>query len=60
MVKAAMMHWAIDMDHNIKISAWGKFWDKTMNFSACNLIKENIVKNGLKVVHETLQIGLNV
>lgn len=34
MVKEVMIHWAIDIGHNIEISAWEKLWNKTFNISA--------------------------
>lgn len=39
-----MIKWAQDLGHNIGFEKWGKMWTKTIKFTACMSLKENVTK----------------
>uniref|UniRef100_A0A670JFQ6 Reverse transcriptase domain-containing protein n=1 Tax=Podarcis muralis TaxID=64176 RepID=A0A670JFQ6_PODMU len=43
-VKSAMIKWAQDIGHNILFADWEKMWTTGMKFTACNALRENIMK----------------
>uniref|UniRef100_A0A670K5X3 Reverse transcriptase domain-containing protein n=1 Tax=Podarcis muralis TaxID=64176 RepID=A0A670K5X3_PODMU len=43
-VKSAMIKWAQDIGHNIMFEDWERLWNTGMKFTACNALKENIMK----------------
>lgn len=44
LLKAAMIHWARDVGHNIKRASWEKLWVINMTFAACYTLRENYLK----------------
>ncbi|CAI5768521.1 Hypothetical predicted protein [Podarcis lilfordi] len=43
-VKSAMIKWAQDIGHNIMFADWEWLWNTGIKFTACNALKENIMK----------------
>uniref|UniRef100_A0A670ICH5 Reverse transcriptase domain-containing protein n=1 Tax=Podarcis muralis TaxID=64176 RepID=A0A670ICH5_PODMU len=43
-VKSAMIKWAQDIGYNIMSEDWERLWTTGMKFTACNALKENIMK----------------
>uniref|UniRef100_A0A670K665 Reverse transcriptase domain-containing protein n=1 Tax=Podarcis muralis TaxID=64176 RepID=A0A670K665_PODMU len=43
-VKSAMIKWAQDIGHNIMFADWERLWTTGMKFTACNALRENIMK----------------
>uniref|UniRef100_A0A670IVE2 Reverse transcriptase zinc-binding domain-containing protein n=1 Tax=Podarcis muralis TaxID=64176 RepID=A0A670IVE2_PODMU len=43
-VKSAMIKWAQDIGHNIMFEDWERLWTTGLNFTACNALKENVMK----------------
>uniref|UniRef100_A0A670JT87 Reverse transcriptase domain-containing protein n=1 Tax=Podarcis muralis TaxID=64176 RepID=A0A670JT87_PODMU len=43
-VKSAMIKWAQDIGYNIMFADWERLWTTGVKFTACNALKENIMK----------------
>uniref|UniRef100_A0A670KAD3 Reverse transcriptase domain-containing protein n=1 Tax=Podarcis muralis TaxID=64176 RepID=A0A670KAD3_PODMU len=43
-VKSAMIKWAQDIGYNIMFEDWERLWTTGLNFTACNALKENVMK----------------
>ncbi|CAI5767565.1 Hypothetical predicted protein [Podarcis lilfordi] len=43
-VKSAMIKWAQDIGHNIMFADWEQLWTTGIKFTACNALRENIMK----------------
>lgn len=43
-VKSVMIRWAKDVGHSILFEDWEKLWKDGLNFTACIMIKENVMK----------------
>uniref|UniRef100_A0A670HKH7 Reverse transcriptase domain-containing protein n=1 Tax=Podarcis muralis TaxID=64176 RepID=A0A670HKH7_PODMU len=43
-VKSAMIKWAQDIGYNIMFADWERLWTTGVRFTACNALKENIMK----------------
>uniref|UniRef100_A0A670HPA6 Reverse transcriptase domain-containing protein n=1 Tax=Podarcis muralis TaxID=64176 RepID=A0A670HPA6_PODMU len=43
-VKVAMIHWARDLGRIVYLEEWDKLWNQHLNFSACVVLKENLMK----------------
>uniref|UniRef100_A0A670IBL2 Reverse transcriptase domain-containing protein n=1 Tax=Podarcis muralis TaxID=64176 RepID=A0A670IBL2_PODMU len=43
-VKSVMIQWAKDFGYNIQFEEWEKLWNENIKFTACTLLKENIMK----------------
>uniref|UniRef100_A0A670KI73 Reverse transcriptase domain-containing protein n=1 Tax=Podarcis muralis TaxID=64176 RepID=A0A670KI73_PODMU len=43
-VKSAMIKWAQDVGHNIMMADWEQLWTTGMKFTACNALREHIMK----------------
>ncbi|CAI5780611.1 Hypothetical predicted protein [Podarcis lilfordi] len=43
-VKSAMIKWAQDIGHNIMFADWEQLWTTGMKFTACNALRENVMK----------------
>uniref|UniRef100_A0A670ILE0 Reverse transcriptase domain-containing protein n=1 Tax=Podarcis muralis TaxID=64176 RepID=A0A670ILE0_PODMU len=44
MVKSSMIKWAQDIGHDIELADWEKLWTTDVKFTACNALRENIMK----------------
>uniref|UniRef100_A0A670K7G8 Reverse transcriptase domain-containing protein n=1 Tax=Podarcis muralis TaxID=64176 RepID=A0A670K7G8_PODMU len=44
MVKSVMIKWAQDIGYNIMFEDWERLWTTGLNFTACNALKENVMK----------------
>uniref|UniRef100_A0A670JTK1 Reverse transcriptase domain-containing protein n=1 Tax=Podarcis muralis TaxID=64176 RepID=A0A670JTK1_PODMU len=43
-VKSAMIKWAQDIGHDIMFDDWEQLWNTGIKFTACNALRENIMK----------------
>lgn len=43
-VKSVMIDWARHVGHNIMFEDWERLWKKGVKFTACTVLKENIMK----------------
>uniref|UniRef100_A0A670IGH0 Reverse transcriptase domain-containing protein n=2 Tax=Podarcis muralis TaxID=64176 RepID=A0A670IGH0_PODMU len=43
-VKSAMIKWAQDIGHDIMFADWEQLWTTGVKFTACNALRENIMK----------------
>uniref|UniRef100_A0A670HZZ5 Reverse transcriptase domain-containing protein n=1 Tax=Podarcis muralis TaxID=64176 RepID=A0A670HZZ5_PODMU len=43
-VKSAMIKWAQDIGHDIMFDDWEQLWNTGVKFTACNALRENIMK----------------
>uniref|UniRef100_A0A670KIE8 Reverse transcriptase domain-containing protein n=1 Tax=Podarcis muralis TaxID=64176 RepID=A0A670KIE8_PODMU len=43
-VKSVMVLWARDFGYNIKLEDWERLWKVNIKFTACTLLKENMMK----------------
>lgn len=43
-VKSVMVKWAMDIGHNIQLSAWKKLWKEDLKFTACYTLKKNYME----------------